>query len=256
MTTATISAKNIEVEALNFDPEQKKEKTVIYLTRHGFREDWVNTEWKKTAALPFDPPLAEQGLKQARELGVALAHTKVKKIFCSPYYRCIQTANEVARACALLDEQVPICLENGVGEKFNEVEAKKHVEGVRDRRTVEELKPEFPHIEQDYSSLAEQHPWYETKELVLERGRKMSALLSEIALKEKGTFLIVTHASVLISLVRGFVGDNKLNVKSAVCSITKLVRDEEKGTWKMKINGACYHLSDGEMRPYSFNDEV
>lgn len=254
MTSATVSARNVEMPFI--DPEQRKEKTVIYLTRHGFREDWVNTEWKKSAALPFDPPLAQQGLKQAGELGIALAHVKVKKIFCSPYYRCIQTANAVANACALLDEQVPICLENGVGEKFNEVEAKKHVDGVPDRRSVEDLLSLVPHVDASYSSMATQHPWHETKEQVLERGRKISALLSDIALKEKGTFLIVTHASVLISLVRGFVGDEKLNVRSAVCSVTKLVWDEEKLSWKMKINGDCGHLSDGEQRPYSFSDEV
>lgn len=252
-----------DAELLSSDPEQRREKTVIYLTRHGYREDWINTEWKKTAALPFDPPLSDGGLMQAKELGIALAPAKVKKIFSSPYYRCIQTANEVANACALIDdeEKVPICLENGLGEKFNEADAKKHDAngmGWADRRTMSELLPLFPHIDADYASLVDQHPWYETKDMVLERGRKVAAIIGEMAKMEKGgTFLIVTHASVLISLVRGFLGqvDETVDVRSAVCSITKLVWDESKLIWKLKINCDCGHLSGGEQRPYSFKDE-
>lgn len=248
---------NDDVNSQFSDPEQRKEKTVIYLTRHGFREDWVNTEWKKTAALPFDPPLAQQGLKQAKELGAALAPAKVNTIFSSPYYRCIQTANEVATACSLNEEEeVKICLESGVGERFNEVEAKKHVPGVPDKRSLDDLLPLFPIIDKEYTSVAPHQACHESKEQILDRGRRVAAIISEIAKKEKGTFLIVTHASVLISLVRGFVGDSRLQVRSAVCSVTKLVWDEEKGIWKMKINGDCSHLSEGEQRPYSFSDEV
>ena len=235
---------------------RRMEKTVIYLTRHGWREDWDNAEWKKTTSLPYDPSLSNLGLKQAMELGIALSSAGVKRIYCSPYYRCVQTANEVANASATLSNPIPICLENGLSEKFSEVEAKKHVAGIPDRRSREELFPDCPHLDADYSSLVEKYAWvYETKEMVLERGKKVSAVLGEIATRERGTFLIVTHASVLISLVRAFLDDDKLDIRSAVCSITKLVYDEEKLIWKMKIKGDCSHLAEGEQRPYSFSDE-
>jgi len=238
------------------DPEQKKkhDKAVVYLTRHGFREDWVNPVWRQTSTLPFDPPLAASGIQQAQELANALSSAGITKIFSSPYYRCLQTANAVAESCMQMTaENVPIFAEIGVGERFNETEAKKHRQGVCDRRSLD--KSLIPHLAVDYKPLATQHPWYETKEQLHERGAKMADMISKLIQEEGGTFLIVTHASTLIALTRGFLKDPSIKVKSAVCAITKLVWDPTTGRWKMKMNGSCTHLSEGEQRAYSFSDE-
>jgi len=251
-----LTENNKKFTNVNHDPEEKKEKTIVYLTRHGFRQDWADSTWKSTAQFPFDPPLSESGMKQAKELGAALAPAKIKKIFTSPYYRCLQAAHEVAVASSIAGAKVPMCLEIGVGERFSEDEAKKHIPGVPDRPELEELLVQFPYIDPSYEPLASQHALRESKAAVTERGRVMAARISEVVQKEKGSYLIVTHASPLICFVRGFVNDDQFKVHTGTCSITKLVWDEEQKRWKVKMNGSCTHLSEGEQRAYSFSDEV
>ena len=41
----------------------------IIVIRHGERLDCVDYSWTDTAARPYDPPLTESGVQQARETG-------------------------------------------------------------------------------------------------------------------------------------------------------------------------------------------
>lgn len=53
--------------------ENSKTKQAIHQTiiviRHGERIDLVDYSWTDTAARPYDPPLTDKGVEQAREVG-------------------------------------------------------------------------------------------------------------------------------------------------------------------------------------------
>jgi broad specificity phosphatase PhoE len=87
----------------------------VYIIRHGERMDHIDPEWKKTAETPEDPPLSENGIKQAhltgKKLNELLDKTKKTKIFASPLYRCLQTATGIAEELDL-----PITAEEGLSE--------------------------------------------------------------------------------------------------------------------------------------------
>ena len=41
----------------------------VFIIRHGERLDNVDYEWVRRAERPYDPPLTEDGLREAREAG-------------------------------------------------------------------------------------------------------------------------------------------------------------------------------------------
>ncbi|HEY9706683.1 MAG TPA: histidine phosphatase family protein, partial [Oculatellaceae cyanobacterium] len=86
----------------------------VWIARHGNRLDFVNPEWFNTAERPYDPPLSEDGLIQAKQLGQRLVGEGIIHIFASPFLRTVQTANQVADALDL-----PIKLEFGLCEWLN-----------------------------------------------------------------------------------------------------------------------------------------
>lgn len=78
-------------------------KTVV-VVRHGERLDYVEKDrgenWIPKTERPWDPPLTEHGLMQAKSLGLALPkildklglNPDVSAVYSSPFVRCIQTA--------------------------------------------------------------------------------------------------------------------------------------------------------------------
>jgi len=128
----------------------------------------------------------------------------------------------------------------------------------RRRRSKEQMAEICPWVDLQYETHLASYAEVETKSEVLERGKRLAAYLSDMALKEKrgAAILVVTHASPLISLVRGFIGDDALRVRTGVCSLTKLVYDYRSKCWRLAVNGDCAHLSGGEVRNYAFSDEV
>ena len=84
---------------------------VIWLVRHGEREDFENMDWGKTAERPHDPGLSTTGIRQARAVGEQLADEGIGRIFTSPYLRCAQTAHLIAESV-----MVPVHIEPGLGE--------------------------------------------------------------------------------------------------------------------------------------------
>ena len=84
---------------------------VIWLVRHGNREDFIDPDWGKTAERPQDPGLSPDGIEQARAVGERLKDEGIVRIFTSPYLRCAQTAHAIARCVP-----VPVHIEPGLGE--------------------------------------------------------------------------------------------------------------------------------------------
>ncbi|RAL16859.1 phosphoglycerate mutase family protein [Aspergillus homomorphus CBS 101889] len=75
----------------------------IYLTRHGHRLNWTidyktgtyHAQFPTPTGNPADPTLTSHGVRQSHELAAHLAsddfHPKPFRVYCSPFYRCLQT---------------------------------------------------------------------------------------------------------------------------------------------------------------------
>ena len=74
----------------------------MLLVRHawaGSRDDWEGDDRER--------PLDERGVEQARELVERLAPFTITRILSSPYRRCVETVEPLARARGLEIEQRP-----------------------------------------------------------------------------------------------------------------------------------------------------
>jgi broad specificity phosphatase PhoE len=202
----------------------------IWIARHGNRLDFVNPEWFNTAERPYDPPLSEDGILQAKQLGQRLVGEGIKHIFASPFLRTVQTASQVADTLDL-----PIKLESGLSEWLNPAWMKTEPE----RLPIEALQEQFPRIDSSYTSrVISKYP--ETSERVLERtaqtARRLTAEFSE-------DMLLVGHGASVVGTAQGLVGGTP-EVNAALCCLVKLVRQEQE--WMMELNGDTSHLSQTE----------
>ncbi|KAI9823965.1 MAG: hypothetical protein M1819_001096 [Sarea resinae] len=102
---------------------------VIYVTRHGFRSNWVvdpetgtyNSTIRSPTGIAADPALASYGVDQARQLAdhVVTLDPPVERVYSSPFYRCIETIDPSVRKLAEAGKGVgDIRGENGIGEWY------------------------------------------------------------------------------------------------------------------------------------------
>ncbi|KAF4171180.1 hypothetical protein CNMCM8927_003424 [Aspergillus lentulus] len=75
----------------------------IYLTRHGHRLNWTidyktgtyKAQFPTATGNPADPTLTSHGVRQSHELAAHIAspafQPKPFRVYCSPFYRCLQT---------------------------------------------------------------------------------------------------------------------------------------------------------------------
>jgi broad specificity phosphatase PhoE len=202
----------------------------VWIARHGNRLDFVNPEWFNTAERPYDPPLSEDGLIQAKQLGQRLVGEGIIHIFASPFLRTVQTANQVADALDL-----PIKLEFGLCEWLNPAWMKTDPE----RLPIELLQEQFPRIDPSYTSrLIPKYP--ETSETVVERTAETARLLTAEFSED---MLLVGHGASVVGTTHGLVGGTP-EVNAALCCLVKLVRQEQ--GWVMELNGDISHLSQTE----------
>jgi broad specificity phosphatase PhoE len=204
---------------------------IVWIARHGNRLDFVNPEWFNTAERPYDPPLSEDGIVQAKQLGQRLVGEKIKQIFASPFLRTVQTANCVAD---LLD--LPIKLESGLSEWLNPAWMKSEPE----KLSLDELHKLFPRIDRSYTSRVIAH-YPETIENVLERTAETAKYLTTEFSED---ILLVGHGASVVGTTQGLVGGMP-EVNATLCCLVKLLRQEQE--WVMELNGDTSHLSETEM---------
>ena len=184
-------------------------KQTVWIARHGNRLDFVNPEWFNTARRRYDPPLSEDGLIQAQELGQRLKNNNISHIISSPFLRTIQTANEVAQVLDL-----PIKLEAGLSEWFNPDWMDSHPE----THPQEFLAQEYPRIDWSYRSLVT--PSYPETEAKVTRRTKQTA--SKLMRQFSEDILLVGHGASVIGITRGLVKGNP-TFRVPLCSLTKIV---------------------------------
>ena len=101
--------------------------SMVVVIRHAERHDRENPSWSALASRPQDSPLSERGKGQAKRLGKwlygRLPINKPLAIFCSPFIRCVQTADAIASELEGLQREglhtasaTQICIEPGLME--------------------------------------------------------------------------------------------------------------------------------------------
>lgn len=202
----------------------------IWITRHGNRHDFVVPEWFNTATRPYDPPLAEDGLRQAQDLGRRLQTEKISQIFSSPFLRTIQTANQVAE---ILD--LPLKLEAGLSEWLNP-------EWMKDNPQLHPkkiLEISYPRIDWSYTSCV--IPSYpESEEVMQQRTAETAKRLTATFLDN---ILIVGHGSSVLGTTVGLVGGTP-RISASFCCLVKIVRYGDR--WNLELNGDTSHLTQKE----------
>lgn len=199
----------------------------IWIARHGNRLDFVHPEWFNTAAHPYDPPLSEDGIIQAQELGQRLAGEKIRHIFASPFLRTVQTADKVAQ---ILD--LPIKIESGLSEWLNPDWMKNDPQ----RLPMEVLQEQFPRIDPSYRSRITPHYPENSDRLVQRTGETAKQLAAEFS----DDILLVGHNTSVIGAAWGLLGRQE-NIKAPLCCLVKLVQKGNK--WIIQLNGDTSHLS-------------
>ena len=204
----------------------------IWIARHGNRLDFVNPDWFNTAERPYDPPLSEDGLIQAQELGQRLKSEKISHIFCSPFLRTLQTAAPVAE---ILD--LPLKLEAGLSEWLNP----EWMRATPETLPLQVLKKHFPRLDLGYTSRV--IPTYpESIEQLNERTEATARTLVEEFTQD---LLFVGHGASVCGTTAGLVGGSPF-INASLCCLVKLVRQDK--SWHLELNGDTSHLSSTESR--------
>ncbi|BBA79882.1 phosphoglycerate mutase [cyanobacterium endosymbiont of Rhopalodia gibberula] len=204
----------------------------VWIARHGNRLDFVNPEWFDTAEYPYDPPLSEDGIIQAQQLGKRLQSENIVHIFASPFLRTIQTAHQVAE---ILDLEIK--LEAGLAEWYNP-------EWMSEHPTIhppDYLNREYPRINWHYSSkFIPQYPETETK--VMQRtGEIVKQLIAEFS----EDILLVGHGISVLGTTWGLVAGTP-KIRATLCCLVKVVYKDDR--WQLKLNGDTSHLNKKESK--------
>lgn len=204
----------------------------IWITRHGNRYDFVNPEWFNTAPRRYDPPLSEDGLIQAQDLGKRLQKENIAHIFSSPFLRTIQTAHQIADFLEL-----PIKLEAGLSEWLNP-------EWMSNRPQLhpkEMLEKNYSRIDWSYTSCVIPH--YPESENTMQQRTAETA--RQLVSRFSDNILFVGHGASILGTTIGLVGGYPY-INASFCALVKIVRSGEQ--WLLELNGDTSHLTQKETK--------
>jgi broad specificity phosphatase PhoE len=201
---------------------------VIWLLRHGNREDFVDPDWVATATRPLDPGLSPQGTEQARAAGDRLRDAGIQRIFTSPYLRCAQTAHLVAERI-----EAPVHLEPGLGE-LNHPDWSDGLPSLLSAHDLTSLTGPFDASHQ----VIHDRRYPETIDEAFARAARTAR---EIAARYEGPLLLVGHAASIIGIVVTLTGEER----DIPCPDASLFRIEHRsGRWRSIISGDTAHLAE------------
>lgn len=200
---------------------------VVWIARHGHRQDYADLGWRRQAERPHDPGLSMAGVVEAQDLAHCLTSESIEHIIASPFLRTVVTAAHVAIALDL-----PIQLEAGLGEHMSS----KLFKSCPELLSVNKLADRFPQIDRNYhSQVTPGFPETEA-EAIARAGQTVQALVRTFP----GSLLIITHELIGKGSVWGLV-NHQPQVQFPTCGLTKLVHNQ--GQWQMAFTGETAHLS-------------
>ncbi|CAO3628990.1 unnamed protein product [Cunninghamella blakesleeana] len=225
----------------------------IWITRHGFREDWVNPIPIYPTGLKYDPPLSSFGLEQAKELGDFLKEKSIQRIYTSPFYRVLQTIQPLTDYT-----QIPVYIDHSMSEWYGQAYETYQVPA--SKTTLQELFPTI-NFQTNYQSSVELPIGGETILECHERTKKgLISLIQQLDKEDPTveTILLSGHAATVITSIRALMNDPTLFVGTGTCSLAKLKRRciNDQQQWDLIFHGNCDHLSKGEQRSWMFKDDV
>ncbi|KAL7555013.1 hypothetical protein ACHAWF_018714 [Thalassiosira exigua] len=214
--------------------QKQTANAIVYLTRHGARIDSEDSRWlsKCSHDRADDPHLSPSGQVGAVELARKMIElrdmdewTTTLNVVSSPYLRCVETADEVARALG-----TSVFVEPGIAEvNFS------NSPGFLDTAV---LKQQFHSIDDSYK------PALDRGELPLEHSdgacaRRAAEAARIVTEQFRGPILFVGHGASCLGIAgqlgqQGYVG---------YTSLSKFVRNDG-GTWRCAMFGNVCHLSD------------
>jgi broad specificity phosphatase PhoE len=213
-------------------------RRAVFIARHGNRIDFIDKNWRATAARPHDPHLSPDGVVQAKQLARRLKGENIGHLFASPFLRTVQTAAEVAE---VLD--IPIKIEHGATEwlceNFYAIEPDYH--------PVEVMARQYPRVARDYAPrVRTQYPEDAECKAMFER---CAAAIRQLVQEFDGNLLFIGHGASVQGLAYGLL-DERPQINCGLCSLTKLVFDGTR--WTLQFAGDTSHL-DGTEKELRFN---
>jgi len=217
----------IVLDAKKLSCEENQRKRVIWIMRHGIRQDNIDPNWKKTAKSPDDSPLAQEGRLQAIDTGKFLSNQDAQLIYSSPFLRCIQTAGLIANII-----KVPIRVEYGLCEAL----FARWFSKMPDLLSLAELKKEVEWIDETYKSVViPSFPENEEKDTWERCARTIQKILTDTT----GNILLVGHGASVAGVIKALTGTNE-NGNYNLCGLNRI---ESTGTgWILRWSGED-HLS-------------
>lgn len=228
---------------------------VVYLARHGHREDFIGDKWgdrwHRTAERPHDPALSEIGVRQAQELGERLRAgddgatiQPIRHVFASPFLRTVETAAHVAAALGLT-----VKIEGGICEWLNPEWYRRAPAFL----PPEEMERRFPgRIDLSYTSrVVRAFPESDERDDAWPHVREtMARLIAQYG--ADGPLLFVGHGSSVAGMAWALGGDEAAaRLAPKMCSLVRFQRsapsasspDDPLFGWEMTLPGCVRHLS-------------
>ncbi|KAK5664024.1 hypothetical protein OQA88_238 [Cercophora sp. LCS_1] len=202
---------------------------VIYVTRHGFRSNWLvdpsNGSYSAVIRSPTggaaDPALTAHGVDQARELGEWLvsANPPIERVYSSLYYRCLQTVEPFVRKtagssatptpasgehAANTGDGLKIRGETGIGEWYGAARFQHPVP-----ETLEVLETHFPGIlDHEYKPYVVPNRMGEQVDELHDRlATALESVIAECDRDGIRAVLLCSHAAPIIALGRALTGN-------------------------------------------------
>ena len=188
----------------------------IYLIRHG--ETPGNR--KRVVQVP-ETPLSEEGLEQARLLGVRLADVGLQRIVASDLTRAAMTAEALSKATGLPVEHDPLLQERN----FGDLRGTPYAELAQDL-----FGPEFD------------PPGGESWEVFHRRVDTAWDRIREIATRTRGNLAVVTHGLVCHSLVSRHLAHTAVDPELTGFANTALTIVEASPPWRVRLLACTAHL--------------
>lgn len=236
----------------------------IYIARHGFRSNWLPPPHPPNpTGIDSDPALAPHGVDQANELAQYLASlpppARPQFIVASPFYRCVETAQPIAKALG-----TKVAVDTGVGEWFKP--SREVVPVPAGYTRLREFFPEvvgseelwrgsgvtpLPAGEEEADIFARcQHFWrvflprFEQQHPHVERVLFVSHAATKIALTLSLLGLLSVHDKVTVD-------GQAQKMRAGACSLDRLTRNGD--AWVLAENGRTHFLSGGEEMNWNFD---
>ncbi len=199
---------------------------IIFIARHGSREDFEDPQWAQRAEYPHDPDLTAAGIREAQQLARRMAREQIAYLYSSTFLRTVHTAYWCAAALGL-----SIRIEAGFGEWHN---ADWFPDPPR-TRSLRELKERFPAVDDSYQSLVEPAFPESKSECIHRFGRTIDETLQRTA----GNLLIVGHGATVEGIGMSLLQED-FYPSADPASLCRL--DLQEGSWHLRSLNDTSHL--------------